>query len=125
MKKIIIIVVIVIVLIVGGALAIGFVGFGARSGGRDGNVLMGEKEDVETQTEEVIIKVEENKIYFRGEECVDVEDLIDRISKFSSQNKNMKYVFEYDYAIKSTYDEVKQALINLEDTLGISIDYKE
>lgn len=128
MQKIIIIVVIVAILLAGG-LTIRLGGFGTGNGSGDGNQVLSasteEKKDEESQIEEVVIKVEENKIYWGEEECADVGDLIDRISKISSQNKNMKYVFEQEYAIKSTYDEVKKTLINLEETLGISIDYKE
>ena len=125
----IIIIVVVIVLILTCGITFVLRGFGTGDGSGDGNQVINvhteEKNDVELQDEDVIIKVEENKIYFEGEECADVEDLTDRISKISSQKKDMKYVFEHEYAIKSTYDEVKQTLINLEETLGISIDYRE
>lgn len=128
MKKIIIIVVIVLLLVCGG-LTIGLGGFGTGDGSGDGNQILNafaeQKKDEEAQDEEVIIKVEENKIYIGEEECADIEDLTDRINKISSQGKNTKYVFEHEYAIKATYDEVKRTLINLEETLGISVDYKE
>lgn len=126
MKNIIIIVVIVLVL---AYLTIGLGGFGTGDGSGDGNQVLNdlaeEKKDEESQDKEVIIKVEENKIYVGEEECAGIEDLTDRISKINSQGKETEYVFEHEYAIKVTYDEVKQTLINLEETLGISIDYRE
>lgn len=128
MGKIIIVIVIVLILAVGG-LTIGLGGFGTGDGSGDGNQVLNaiaeEKNEEEQQDKEVIIRVEENKIYVGEEECADVEDLTDRICKISSQGKDTKYVFEHEYAIKATYDEVKQTLINLEETLGISIDYGE
>lgn len=130
MSKIIIpVLIIVIILVLAGGLILGKGGFGTGDGSGDGNKVLNditvEKKDEETQSEEVIIKVEENKIYFNDEECSNVEELTDRISKISSQKKDIRFVFEHEYAIKSTYDEVKQTLINLEETWGISIDYKE
>lgn len=128
MKKMIIIVMIVLILGYGG-LTIGLGGFGTGDGSGDGkqvlNAFAEEKKNEEPQHKEVIIKVEENKIFVDGEECADIQDLTDRISKISSREKETKYVFEHEYAIKATYDEVRQILINLEETLGISIDYRE
>lgn len=129
MNKIIIIVAIVAILIFAGGLTIGLGGFGTGDGSGDGKQVLDaiteEKKDTESQNEEVIIKVEENIIYFKGEECTNIEELTDKISKICYQKNDIKFVFEHEYAIKSTYDEVKQTLINLEETLGISIDYKE
>ena len=129
MEKVIIIVAIVAILASG--LAIGLKGCGTGDGNGDGNgdqalnAITEEKKDEESQNEEVIIKVEENKIYFGEEECADVDDLIDRINKVCSQKKDIQFVFEHEYAIKSKYDEVKRTLIDLEETWGISIDYQE
>jgi biopolymer transport protein ExbD len=128
MKNIIIIVVIVLVLACAG-LTIGLGGFGTGNGSGEGNQVLNsfaeEKQDEEPQDKEVIIKVEENKIYVGEEECVDIEDLTDKISKINSQGKDTVYIFEHEYAIKATYDAVKETLMNLEETLGISIDYGE
>ena len=128
MKNIIIIVVIVLVLACVG-LTIGLGGFGTGDDSGDGNQVLSafeeEKQDEEPQDKEVIIRVEENKIYVGEEECAGIEDLTDRISKISSQGKDTEYVFEHENAIKATYDEVKETLMNLEETLGISIDYGE
>lgn len=128
MKNIIIIVVIVLALACVG-LTIGVGGFGTRDGSGDGNQILStyaeEKQREEPENNTVIIKVEENKIYIGEEECADIEDMTDRISKISSQEKDTEYVFEHEYAIKATYDEVKETLKNLKETLGISIDYRE
>ena len=128
MKNIIIIVVIVLALACVG-LRIGLGGFGTGDGSGDGNQVLSafaeEKQREEPEDNSVIIKVEENKIYVGYEECADIEDMTDRISKISSQVKDTEYVFEHEYAIKATYDEVKKILMNLEETLGISIDYRE
>lgn len=128
MKNIIIIVGIVLVFACVG-LTIGLGGFGTGDGSGDGNQILSafaeEKPREEPEDNAVIIKVEENKIYVGEEECADIEDMTDRISKISSQEKDTEYVFEHEYAIKATYDEVKKTLMNLEATLGISIDYRE
>ena len=129
MKKIIgfVIVILAIGLIVFLLFKLGIIGFGNGSG--NGNQILNlnteENKDEETQNEEVIIKVEENKIYFGQEECADTDDLKDRINKIHSQNKDTKFIFEHENAIKSTYDEVKKILISLEETLEISVDYNE
>lgn len=134
MKNIILIVVIILFLVCFGGLTIGLGGLGTGDGSGEGNQVKSafaeekkneEPQDEEPQDKEVIIKVEENKIYVGEEECADIEDLTDRISKISSQGKDTKYVFEHEFAIKATYDEVKQTLMNLEETLEISIDYRE
>ena len=130
MKGIIIAVIVVLVLVCGG-LTIGLGGFGAGngSGSGDGNQILDnsveEKKNDEPQDKEVVIKIEENKIYVGEEECADIEDLIDKISKINSKEKETKYIFEHEYAIKATYDEVKKTLLSLEENLEISIDYKE
>lgn len=128
MQKIIIIVVIVLILASVG-LGIGLGGFGTGDGNGDGNQVLNafavDKQGEELQDNKVIIRVEENKIYFGEEVCTDVEDLTDRISKINAQEKNSKYIFEHENAIKATYDEVKKILVNLEETLDISIDYRE
>lgn len=128
MKNVIIIVVIVFVLGCIG-LTIGLSGFGTGDGSGDGNQVLSafaeEKQDENPQDKEIIIKVEENKIYVGEEECAGIEDLTDRISEISSRGKDTKYVFEHECAIKATYDEVMQTLMDLEEAWGISIDYRE
>lgn len=129
MKKVIILGAIFLVLVAGVGLRIGLGGFGTGDGSGDGNQVLNasaeEKQDEAPQDKKVIIRVEENKIYIGEEECANIEDLIDRISKINSQGTDTEYIFEHEYAIKATYDEVKKTLMDLEETLGISIDYRE
>ena len=122
--------IVVVIAVVLGVIFIGKHGFGTGNGSGEGTqkLTVDEKEDrreEESQNEEVIIRVEEDQVYVGEEECTDLEDLSDKISKINSQEKNVKYIFEHEYAIKATYDDVKKTLLNLEETLGISIDYKE
>ena len=63
-------------------------------------------------------------LFFKSCKVVDAEDLADKISKISSQQKETEYIFEHEHAIKATYDEVMQTLNNLEETLEIKIDYR-
>lgn len=72
-----------------------------------------------------IIKVEETNITVDGEKCANVEELKDKISKINAKGEVKKYIFEHEYAIKATYDEVKKALIDLEEALNLTIDYNE
>lgn len=127
MKKIIIIAVVVLILI--SCLTIGKAGFGTGDGSEKGNQVLDsiteEKQAIMQQDRKVIIKIDEDKVYVEEEKCTDVEDLKDRIIKINSQENDTQYVLEHEYAIKATYDEVMQTLLNLEETLGISIDYKE
>lgn len=132
----IVIIIIGILLVLGGGAIVGLRGHGTGDGNGGGNqateVSSEEMKETEVQNEvkvvddNVIIRVEENQIYVGEEECAGVEELADKISKINSQQgKDARFVFEHEYAIKATYDEVKQTLIDLEETLGISIDYRE
>jgi len=128
MKKIIMVVVMIVLILIFGV-TIGKVGFGTGNGSEEGNQvldsLLEEKQAVAQQDQEVVIRIDEDKIYVGEEECTDIEDLKDRIIKINSQENVTQYVLEHEYAIKATYDEVIQTLFSLEETLGISIDYKE
>lgn len=121
--------IIVLVIVLAGGIFIGKSGFGTGNGSGEGSqqlsIVEEDNNEELSENEEIVIAVEEEKIYVNGEECADIEDMTDKISTISSQNKDIKYVFEYEYAIKATYDEVREALVNLEETLGISVDYKE
>lgn len=127
--------IVIIVVVIGGLLAYGGFkwgvgGFGTGGGSGKGtqilNAITEEKKDESSQkkNEEVIIKVEEDKIYVAEEECKDVEDLKEKIKIINANGESKKYFFEYEYAIKATYDEVRKALFDLEETLGISISDK-
>ena len=132
----IIFIIVGILLVLGGGVIIGLGGHGTGNGSGGGNQVtevsteeMKETEvenEAEAQDNNIIIRVEENQIYVGEEECAGVEELADKISKINSQQgKDARFVFEHEYAIKATYDEVKQTLTDLEETLGISIDYRE
>lgn len=136
MKIVITIIIIGILLVLGRGAIVGLRGHGAGDGSGGGNqvteVSSEEMKETEVQNEaeaednNVIIRVEENQIYVGEEECTGVEELADKLSIINSrQGKDARFVFEHEYAIKATYDEVKQTLIDLEETLGISIDYRE
>ena len=126
MKKFIIkgIIIIVGIIVIIGGIVLLRVHFGGGKSGENGNAILNvvTEENKELKNTEVVIKVEESKIYVDGEECTDVDELKDRIKKINSQKNDIKYVFEHEYAIKATYDEVKQALNDLEKVLEIAID---
>ncbi len=109
-----------------GGLKFGVGGFGTGNGkeaGQQAVASIDEEKEKPPDQEEVIIRVEETKIYLGTEECADIEDLKNRITESATEGK--KYTFEHEYAIKKTYDEVKKTLAFLEETLKISINYKE
>lgn len=119
-------VVIIIVMIISVVLLISVhIGGGKGNGNGESsqviNELTEENKSEELKNTKVIIKVEEDKIYVDGEECADIEELKDRIKKINSQKNDIKYVFEHEYAIKATYDEVKHTLDDLEKVLEINI----
>lgn len=124
MKKLILVVIVIIIISAG--LVCCHLGSGEGSGngevGQIINELTEENESEELKNTKVIIKVEEDKIYVDGEECADIEELKDRIKKINSQKNDIKYVFEHEYAIKATYDEVKHTLDDLEKVLEINIE---
>ena len=126
MKKLILVVIVIIIISAG--LVCCHLGSGEGSGNGEAgqiiNELTGENESEELKNTKVIIKVEEDKIYVDEEECADIEELKDRIKKINSQKNDIKYVFEHEYAIKATYDEVKHTLNDLEKVLEINIEDK-
>lgn len=75
MKKVIIFVVILIFLACG--VVIGKRGFDLGDGSKEGNQVLvaseTDKIDADSQNQEIIIRVEENKIYVGEEECDDAE----------------------------------------------------
>lgn len=64
------------------------------------------------------IRIEKNDIYFESELCENVDDLKQKIIDYGTTRE---YVFVYEKAIKATYDEVNEALSELESALGITI----
>ena len=105
-------------------------GFGGNGEGDEssGNVasvsVMSDEVDEETETEveekmEILIKVDEDKIFYDDVECKDVEELKDLICKDAGDGLNFKY--ENKYAIKSVDDDVKQLLEDLKGSIGITV----
>lgn len=82
-------------------------------------------EVIQEDSNYIVIKVEDSSIWIEEENCATVEELKDIISKYQSEGNDKEYFFAHDQAIKSTYDEVKQALIDLEDTLEIKVQYND
>ena len=72
-------------------------------------------------TDTVIIKIENEDIYFDGELCTESE-LKEKIIALGTEKK---YELEHSLAIKSVYDNVKAVLAELEDALGITVNYNE
>ena len=75
-----------------------------------------------TEIKEIIIKVVEDKIYYGGEEVADIDELKTKIS--DDEAKGATFVFESEYGIKSTMDDVHALLEELEKSIGIQVEYK-
>lgn len=130
MKKIlrIVIVIVVILLAVVVWLKFGRGGFGLGNGNDNGIGVAELNQTDEKVTEEknvVIIKVDESTIYIDDEKCDNIENLKDKISKIEAVGNKKTYVYEHEYAIKETADEVSDVLHSLQDTLGISVEFNE
>lgn len=70
----------------------------------------------------VLIRIENNDIYFGDEPCADAEELKEKITQTGTEKE---YELIHDTAIKATFDEVKAVLTGLEDALGITVNYNE
>lgn len=73
--------------------------------------------DSENNSQNILITIVENDIYFDGKLCNDLDDLQDRI--IDTYMDKPLYVLDSKLAILRTYDEVNQLLHNLENALGI------
>ena len=129
MKKILGIVVLLVV-VIGAAFVLRLCGFGLGlgNGGGDGAVASSKMEDIKEEQDDkgiILIKVDESTIYFDNEKCENVDDLKKKICKIQATNKEKKYVYNNEYAIKETDDQVKEALQSLKDTLEIIVDFNE
>lgn len=69
----------------------------------------------------VTITIDNEDIYFDGELC-DETALKEKIISLGTEKK---YELEHSRAIKSAYDSVKAILAELEDALGITVNYNE
>lgn len=132
MKKILLVAVVIVVIVaVGCGVKLGLKGLGTGGGSEEGtqSLLSNVAEKTENTKEDanhtVIVKVDESNIYINDELCENVEALKEKISEIDSKDKNVKFTFEHEYAIKATYDEVEKALVELEEILDININYNE
>lgn len=61
----------------------------------------------------------------KDEKCYDVDTLKKKISKLEAAGNEKIYLFDDEYAIKKTADEVREELYSLQDTLDISVQFNE
>lgn len=112
-----------IILLAGGTGAGLYFGLGNGGGNSEAVSEAISEADTAEDSDYILIKVEESSIWIDDAECENIEALKDMISKYQSAGNTKEYLFEYDYAIKSTYDDVKKVLSDLEQTLGITVKY--
>lgn len=130
MKKIlgIVALIIVVIAVAGFGLHSCGLGFESGNGGGDGTADSSKVKDEKEEKEErdvITIKVDESTIYLDDEKCDDIDDLKDKISKIQAADKEKKYVYNNEYAIKETDDEVSEILRGLEENLEITVDFNE
>lgn len=127
MKKILVVVgIILLFAILGCFVVFSKKGFGLGKGSGQGTqTSVSDTVKQEESSQSIIVKVKESNIYINDEQCESIDALKERISEIDSKNKQATYKFEQEYAIKATYDEVKETLSNLEEVLGIHIEYNE
>ena len=70
---------------------------------------------------EITIKVVEDKIYYGDEELSGIEELRTRI--IDDDAAGAKFIFNAEYGIKSTMDEVQALLDELKQSIDIDITY--
>lgn len=110
----------------------GFFSFGKGNGDGDGsgsgnavvsNVAANSAdESAEPESAVVEVKVDNNKIYLDGVEVASAEELKNKITEIGDKKT---YNFVHETAIKSTYDEVKAVLFDLERALSIKVNYND
>ena len=75
-----------------------------------------------SETNIAVIRIDGNDIFLDGEQCENAAALKDKITALG---KKKDYEIDHSTAIKSTYDEVKQVLTELENALSIKVNYNE
>lgn len=70
---------------------------------------------------EITIKVVEDTIYYGDEELSDIDELRTRI--VDDDAAGASFIFDSEYGIKSTMDDVQALLAELEQSVGIKISY--
>ncbi len=75
-----------------------------------------------SEIKEIVIKVVEDQIYYGEAEVADIEELKAKIS--DDEAAGATFVFESEYGIKSTMDDVHALLEELEKSIGIQVEYR-
>ncbi|MCH5324638.1 MAG: hypothetical protein J1E39_05420 [Eubacterium sp.] len=99
----------------------GAFGLGSQNDSSSSSDSSAAADSSEPETDKVIIKIEDEDIYFDGELCTEAE-LKEKIIALGTEKS---YELEHPRAIKSVYDSVKSVLAELEDSLGITVNYNE
>lgn len=118
---ILIAIIILIILFFNGGLGFGNgLGFGSGTGESDSVVSqIVDSKTAETDSNVIVIKVYEDKIYYNGETVSDMDELKALISEDAA--KGATFTFEQEYGIKATLDEVKALLTELEKSIDIQV----
>ena len=124
-KKLVMLVVVVViallVLLFGGQFGFGpgrGLGFGDSATADTSNEV---REAESATNKEITIKVVEDKIYYGDEVLTDVEELRARI--IDDDAAGARFIFDSEYGIKSTMDEVQALLNELKQSIDIDITY--
>lgn len=100
----------------------GFFGGQGDNSGNSGSSSSSSSEISSEISDTVIIKIDENTITIDGEPCADENALKEKITDIGASKK---YSLDHSTAIKETYDKVKAVLVELQDALGIEVDFNE
>lgn len=108
----------------------GFFSFGKGNGDGEwsGNAVVSDaaatSAEISAEPESTIaeILIENDKIYFDGEQVASAEELKNKITEIGDKKT---YNLIHDTAIKATYDEVKAVLTELERALSIKVNYND
>ena len=118
---ILIAIIILIILFFNGGLGFGNgLGFGSGTGESDSVVSqIVDSKTADTDSNVIVIKVYEDKIYYNGETVSDMDELKALISEDAAEGAT--FTFEQEYGIKATLDEVKALLTELEKSIDIQV----
>lgn len=95
---------------------------GDNANSQDGSASDSTPESDSSQSNVAVIRIDGNDIFLDGEQCENAAALKDKITALGTKKD---YELDHSAAIKSTYDEVKQVLSELENALDISVNYNE
>lgn len=100
-------------------------GFGLGGNGNSqssGSVSDSASESDSSESNTALIRIDGNDIFLDGEQCENAAALKDKITALGTEKD---YELDHSAAIKSTYDEIKQVLSELENALDIKVNYNE